>query len=92
MKGGVEFDPATVNLDNAIEYCKLCAWALALAHAKSGDAAMLYGYVGKHSDLDKAMVKFAFVYADQNEKDYNALVAAARAKRIKVAKPEVVAD
>ena len=92
MKGGVEFDPATVNLDNAIEYCKLCAWALALAHAKSGDAAMLYGYVGKHADLDKAMVKFAFAYADQNEKDYNALVAAARAKRIKVAKPEVIAD
>ena len=88
MKGGVEFDPATVNLDNAIEYCKLCAWALALAHAKSGDAAMLYGYVGKHSDLDKAMVKFAFVYADQNEKDYNALVAAAKSKRIKVAKAE----
>ncbi len=88
MKGGVEFDPATVNLDNAIEYCKLCAWALSLAHAKSGDAAMLHGYIGKHSDLDKAMVKFAFAYADQNEKDYNALVAAAKSKRIKVAKAE----
>jgi len=92
MKGGVEFDPATINLDNAIEYCKLCAWALALAHAKSGDAAVLHGYMGKSDDLDKAMVKFAFAYAEQNERDYNALVAAAKSKRIKVAKPEPIAD
>lgn len=92
MKGGVEFDPATVNLSNAIEYCKLCAWALALAHAKSGDAAMLSGYMGKSEKLDDAMVRFAFDYAIQNEKDYNALVAAAKSKRIKVAKAEPTAS
>ena len=92
MKGGVEFDPATVNFDNSIEYCKLCAWALALSHAKSGDAVMLSGYIGKSDELDKAMVKFAFAYADQNDKDYKALAAAAKSKRIKVAKPEPVAE
>ena len=92
MKGGVEFDPTTVNFDNSIEYCKLCAWALALSHAKSGDAVMLSSYMGKSDGLDKAMVKFAFTYADQNEKDYNALAAAAKSKRIKVAKPEQVTE
>jgi hypothetical protein len=86
MKGGAEFDPATSNLDNFVAYCKLCAWALALSHAKSGDAAMLYGYMGKSTELDDAMADFAFAYADQNQKDYNALVAAAKSKRIKVAK------
>jgi hypothetical protein len=91
MKGGAEFDPNTVNLGNAVEYSKLCAWALALAHAKSGDAAMLSGYMGKSEKLDDAMVRFAFDYAIQNEKDYNALVAAAKSKRIKVAKAEPTA-
>ena len=88
MKGGVEFDEKNFNPDNGIAYCKLCAWATALAHAKSGDAAMLHGYVGKHDTLDKAMVRFAFSYAAQNEQDYNALVAAAKSKRVKVAKAE----
>ncbi len=88
MKGGIEFDPDIVNLDLAVEYCKLCGWALALAHAKSGDAAMIAGYAGKSKKLDDAMVRFAFAYAGQNEKDYNALVVAAQRKRIKVAKAE----
>ena len=65
----------------------MCAWALALAHAKSGDAAMLAGYVGNSDELDEAMIQFAFAYADQNDKDYKALdVKAARSGRIKVAK------
>jgi hypothetical protein len=56
-----------------------------LAHAKSGDAAMLAGYAGKSDELDEAMVNFAIAYADQTEKDYQALVAAAKSGRIKVA-------
>jgi uncharacterized protein (DUF2252 family) len=85
MKGGVEFDPKKVKTENMDQYSSLCAWALALAHAKSGDAAMLAGYVGKSDELDEAMVKFAFAYADQTEKDYQALSAAAKNGRIKVA-------
>src|SRR5215204_2074010 len=85
MKGGVEFDPKTVKLENIPAYCRLCAWALALAHAKSGDAAMIAGYAGNSDELDEAMVRFAFAYAEQNEKDFNALAAAARNGRIKVA-------
>ena len=86
MKGGVEFDPDTVNLDNAVDYCKLCAWSMALAHAKSGDAAMISGYIGKGDKLADAMVRFAFSYAAQNEQDYQVLADAAKRNLIKVAK------
>ncbi len=85
MKGGVEFDPKKVKTEIMDQYSSLCAWALALAHAKSGDAAMIAGYVGKSEELDEAMVNFAFAYADQTEKDYQALANAAKSGRIKVA-------
>jgi uncharacterized protein (DUF2252 family) len=85
MKGGVEFDPKKVKTENMDQYSSLCAWALALAHAKSGDAAMIAGYVGKSDELDKAMINFAFAYADQTEKDYQALTDAVKNGRIKVA-------
>ena len=88
MKGGVEFDPEKVTVKNLPQYCSLCAWALALSHAKSGDAAMIAGYVGNSDELDDAMVRFAFAYADQTEKDHAALVAAAKSGRIKVAEAE----
>jgi uncharacterized protein (DUF2252 family) len=85
MKGGVEFDPKTIKVENLAQYATLCGWALALAHAKSGDAAMIAGYAGKSEVLDEAMVRFAFAYADQTENDYKALTAAAKSGRIKVA-------
>jgi hypothetical protein len=85
MKGGVEFDADKVRIENLPQYSRLCAWALALAHAKSGDAAMISGYIGNSEELDDAMVRFAFAYADQTEKDYKALAAAAKSGRIKVA-------
>jgi uncharacterized protein (DUF2252 family) len=85
MKGGIEFDPNKVKIENLPQYSSLCGWALALAHAKSGDAAMIAGYAGNSDELDQAMVNFAFAYADQTEKDYQALVAAAKSGRIKVA-------
>ena len=88
MKVGVEFDPTKVKISNLPQYTSLCAWALALAHAKSGDAAMLAGYAGNSEELDDAMVKFAFSYALQNEKDYAALVKAAKTGKIKVGKAE----
>jgi uncharacterized protein (DUF2252 family) len=86
MKGGVEFDPTSTKVENIDQYSSLCGWALALAHAKSGDAAMIAGYAGKSDVLDEAMVRFAFSYADQTEKDYQALADAAKSKRVKVAK------
>jgi uncharacterized protein (DUF2252 family) len=85
MKGGVEFDPQKVKIKNIPQYTSLCGWALALAHAKSGDAATISGYVGKGSELDKALARFAFAYADQTEKDFQALTEAAKSGRITVA-------
>lgn len=85
MKGGVEMDPDKVKVKNMPEYCSLCAWALALAHAKSGDAAAISGYIGKGDELADAMVRFAFAYGDQTIKDHQALVAAGKSGRVKVA-------
>ena len=84
MKGGIEFDPK--NVKTFPEYCKLCGWALALAHAKSGDPAAIAGYLGKSEGMDEAVAGFAAAYADQTDRDYDALVKAAKAKRIPVAK------
>jgi uncharacterized protein (DUF2252 family) len=88
MKGGIEFEPGKIKIENITQYTSLCAWALALAHAKSGDAAMIAGYVGNSDELDEAMSRFGVAYADQTEKDYNKLVAAAKSGRIKVAGAE----
>jgi uncharacterized protein (DUF2252 family) len=85
MKGGVEMEPNKIKIKNMPQYAALCGWALALAHAKSGDAAMIAGYTGKGTELDKAMSRFAFSYADQTEKDYKALAEAAKSGRIIVA-------
>jgi uncharacterized protein (DUF2252 family) len=63
-------------------YAELCGRTLAHAHAKSGDAAMISGYLGKADDFDQAIGEFALAYADQNEKDYAALVAAVKAGQI----------
>ena len=85
MKGSWEFGPDTP-VKRLADYCKLCGWALALAHAKSGDAAMIAGYLGKSEAMDDAVTRFAAAYADQTERDYDALVQAAKSKRIPVAK------
>jgi len=83
MKGGAEFDPK--NVRSQPDYCKLCGWALALAHAKSGDPAAIAGYLGRSDGMDEAIARFAFTYAEQTERDFDALAKAARAKRIRVA-------
>jgi uncharacterized protein (DUF2252 family) len=86
MKGGAVLDPAVTPLKAVPEYCKICGWALALAHAKSGDPAMIAGYLGKSDAMDEAVARFAFAYAEQTDRDYDALKRAAKQKRIQVAK------
>ena len=54
-------------------YARWCGKALALAHARSGSAALLSGYMGKSDALDVAIASFAKAYADQNERDHAAL-------------------
>ena len=65
-------------------YAEWCGWALARAHAKSGDAALISGNLGSSSRFDKAITQFALAYAEQNESDYKALLKAIQDGRIPV--------
>ena len=65
-------------------YARLCAWALARAHARSGDPAMIAGYMGSSRTFDDAICEFAVEYTDQNEGDYKAFVKAVKEAKIKV--------
>ena len=57
-------------------YAELCGATLARAHARSGDAAAISGYLGKGNAFGKALGRFAISYADQNARDHAALVQA----------------
>lgn len=67
---------------NLKNYATLCGRALARAHIRSGDAAVLSGYMGQSSAFEDALADFSVSYADQNERDHAALVAAVRDGRI----------
>ena len=64
-------------------YAKFCGQALARSHAKSGNAAMISGYLGKSDMFDEAVSQFALKYAEQNAKDYQSLVDAVNSGKIK---------
>ena len=86
MKGGIKLDENdAVALGAFNHYCMLCGWALALAHAKSGDPAMIAGYCGNSDALDDAIAKFGAAYAKQTERDHATLEKARRSGRIRVA-------
>jgi uncharacterized protein (DUF2252 family) len=63
-------------------YGRLCAYALARAHARSGDPAVIAGYVGNGKAFAAAIAEFAVRYADQTNKDHEALVGAIRDQRL----------
>ena len=63
-------------------YARICGWTLARAHAKSGDAATISGYLGKSDAFDRALGEFALAYADQTREDHAALVKAIRSGRV----------
>ncbi|MEI6705645.1 MAG: DUF2252 domain-containing protein [Methylococcales bacterium] len=73
------FEPATMKV-----FAELCGWSLAASHARSGDSAKISGYLGKKETFDEAIADFAESYADQNEKDHQALVQAVRDSRLQV--------
>nr|WP_315594659.1 DUF2252 domain-containing protein [uncultured Cupriavidus sp.] len=64
------------------QYSRMCAHALARAHARSGDAAAIAGYMGSGQTFDDAICEFATEYCSQNRNDYRAFVAAIREGRI----------
>jgi uncharacterized protein (DUF2252 family) len=63
-------------------YGELCGWALARAHARSGDPVAIAGYLGSGTNFDRAMATFAERYADQSERDYRALCGAVQSGRV----------
>ena len=72
MKGSMSvplMDPSQLNY-----YGRLCGWALARAHARTGRATLISGYLGMSETFDQAIADFAIAYADQNEQDYRRLL------------------
>jgi len=83
QKGSAKVETMTPHALTA--YAEICGATLAHAHARGGDRIAIAAYLGKGDTFDRALAAFAESYADQNERDYEALKAAAAAGRIEVA-------
>jgi hypothetical protein len=81
-KGSVDTDVMIPG--GMVVYARLCGWTLARAHARSGDRIAIAAYLGSGRSFDHAVASFAETYADQNERDYDALKQAAAEGRITV--------
>jgi uncharacterized protein (DUF2252 family) len=75
-------DVETMTADELCWYGALCGATLARAHARSGDRIAIAGYLGAGDGFDRAVTGLAEAYADQNERDYDALAAAAKTGRV----------
>ena len=82
MKGSVDVE--NLGAPGLARYGALCGGVLAHAHARSGDAAMIAGYLGSGPIFAESLAAFGDAYADQNELDFEALKAAEKSGRIKV--------
>ena len=78
----ISVDVATMRPSDLRLYSRLCAWTLARAHARSGDAIAIASYLGSSDVFDRAIAAFAEAYADQNERDHAALLNAIATGRI----------
>jgi hypothetical protein len=74
-----------LDAEHLSNYGRLCAWALARAHARSGGTSVLEGYLGKGVSFDEAIGAFATLYQERNKQDFAALQHAAAEGRISVA-------
>ncbi len=79
-KGSAEVDTMSARL--MAVYSRICGATLARAHARSGDRIAIASYVGKSPTFEHAITDFAVAYADQNERDYQALVDAVKSGRL----------
>jgi uncharacterized protein (DUF2252 family) len=82
MKGSAAVE--TMRPEGLEVYSELCGTTLARAHARTGNAAKITGYLGDDDTLDRALERFAVAYADQNDADYEEFTAAADDHRIEV--------
>ena len=88
MKGGISIGGDGITAKVFPDFAKLFGWALANAHARSGDPAMIAGYCGKSEAIDDALVQFATVYAEQNEQDYDMFMQAIKSGKLSCATKE----
>jgi len=88
MKLSVKIDE--LSIADLEDFVRLCAWALARAHAKAGDAIPIAGYLGKSDAFDQALGAFAVAYADHVEQDFDVLQRAAQSGQIHAAPDELV--
>jgi uncharacterized protein (DUF2252 family) len=79
-KGSADVDAMVP--EGMLVYARLCGWTLARAHARSGDAIAMSAYIGKGAAFDKAIAAFSVKYADQNERDHQALLEAVKSGRV----------
>jgi uncharacterized protein (DUF2252 family) len=82
--GKLSADVEVMAPDDMAAYGRMCGWTLARAHARSGDRIAIAAYLGGGSAFDEAIADFAEAYADQNERDYEAMRAAVDDGRIAV--------
>jgi uncharacterized protein (DUF2252 family) len=80
MKG--VFDVTTLDETGMGAYLEVCNACLSRAHARTGDAAGISGYLGKSDGFDEAIADFALAYADQTKRDHQILVEAVQSGRI----------
>ena len=85
MKGGISIGSDGINTKVFPDFAKLFGWALANAHARSGDAAILAGYCGKSEAMDDSLVEFAITYAKQNKQDYDTFLRAINSGKLSCA-------
>ncbi|GGJ32903.1 DUF2252 domain-containing protein [Deinococcus roseus] len=84
-KGSINIED--LSAEDLREYCELCAYVLARAHARSGDAALLAGFLADQQAFDAfedALARFALHYAELNQQDFEALLKAEKAGEIEV--------
>ena len=79
----IKFAVETFEKARMIFFADCCGYSLALSHARSGEAALISGYLGKSETFDEAIAEFSVAYADQNEKDHAALKRAIREGKVK---------
>src|SRR6187200_1623716 len=68
--GKASFEISTLFPSGLIRYVEVCGQVLAHAHARSGEAPAIAGYVGAGKAFDNAVEEFAVRYANQTVDDH----------------------
>ena len=86
----MKIDIGEMTKQDWLEYVGLCGWALARAHARTGNPQQIAGYLGKNDAFGEAIAEFAVAYANQADRDYAMFVKAIRARKLPASSDAVV--